>query len=1095
MKIINLTKHNIKSLNAEIPVAHSMGIAGLSGSGKTTFCEVISDEYKRRMISLLPKADRDFLFKDLAKTDYGSLQLDDIPPTKFFHQDGVFFSPRSTIGTHSGVFKSLRRVFANRFNLSIQYFSYNNPTECNADLICRKCMGRGTFGGNTCVQCNGNRYTQKINDYSIVIGDSKYSLLSLFQMPVSKLLLLADQLNLPPKDKLLLTAFTRLELGYLSLDRTFGTLSGGEITRIQLAEAITCSHNNLIIIDELSHGLDSQSLDNVLQVVSDLGKDNVIWFIDHSDHVLDLTNDKMFFGPKSGNEGGKIIEYSPRPKQVFPESPFIKADSFFEFKNLNCRNINIPSMQFPRNCIVAISGKSGCGKSTLMRECILPYISRNLSSIKPLVVEQNKAKMVTKNSTIATFLGIAPNISQKAKVTKTICHVCSGTGLNDNGGYCSFCSGTGIDKKYFEAEYANHITVRDIYNQTIAELLNRLSKNDPIYNLLKDVDFLGISHLSLGRSIRTLSSGEYQALYLVSCLNSLQKDKNYFLFLDEPTKGLSQNIINQLMVALRKLQSDYNMTIVYIEHSSYMLQAADYIIDFGPNRLDNVSSLLCVSHNEWITNQNENATRLPVIPSKANKKHGIVSIQDYQKGNTDFNNAINQFYFSLRQFSDTANWIYSSYNAEEDSPTIAIDFAGTLYSRGTRAWELANVVSCLVQKVEKDFSSANLFDFRNPLNHCLSCKGTGIIKAIDFTKCFVNKNETWNSGLIEKDVYAALRNYNFSRVTKMFLALKKIRNIDLSKAYSAMTDEERNVFMYGDWNYKLPGKENRLYIWKGFNFLIQKYMKESSSPMKAVLKDSLQEMVCPVCHGRTLRHRETLEYCGKDIFDYLTMNLKDLIVLFPDLPRLKDIMMIVGENASLYHDISKLSKESQCFCKIYDLYSSGLVGFNIFFKNIPHDLPQYVKKWLSEISQENEINICSEIRNYTSTYSKLFPAYKCSDKTPLFQLLGYKNIDKELRSIKKQFKCPACNGKGTFAVTSDNDDINTLSEACSQCNGSGIAIAAQQQLISGISIEIWLSGNMHVLRPEKFPEGVFLPVFKKLSELDQGQLETLAKYL
>ena len=113
----------------------------------------------------------------------------------------------------------------------------------------------------------------------------------------------------------------------------------------------------------------------------------------------------------------------------------------------------------------------------------------------------------------------------------------------------------------------------------------------------------------------------------------------------------------------------------------------------------------------------------------------------------------------------------------------------------------------------------------------------------------------------------------------------------------------------------------------------------------------------------------------------------------------------------------------------------------------------------------------------------------------MFQLLGYKNIDKELRLIKKQFKCPACNGKGTFAVTSDNDDINTLSETCSQCNGSGIAIAAQQQLISGISIEIWLSGNMHLLCPDKFPEGVFLPVFMKLSELDQGQLETLAKYL
>ena len=97
--------------------------------------------------------------------------------------------------------------------------------------------------------------------------------------------------------------------------------------------------------------------------------------------------------------------------------------------------------------------------------------------------------------------------------------------------------------------------------------------------------------------------------------------------------------------------------------------------------------------------------------------------------------------------------------------------------------------------------------------------------------------------------------------------------------------------------------------------------------------------------------------------------------------------------------------------------------------------------------------------------------------------------------MKKAYPCPACKGKGVFVVTSDNDDINNLSEPCSQCRGSGISSKMHQELIAGIEVENWLTGNLHGILPNKFPEGIFIPVLKKISDMDQGQLETLSFYM
>ena len=99
MKLEHVSKNNIHDLTADLSLDSSTAVVGLSGSGKTTFCSLLYREYARRMVSLLSKADREFLFPELTKIDYGALGVSDVPPVKFFHKATIFHSPRSAIGT------------------------------------------------------------------------------------------------------------------------------------------------------------------------------------------------------------------------------------------------------------------------------------------------------------------------------------------------------------------------------------------------------------------------------------------------------------------------------------------------------------------------------------------------------------------------------------------------------------------------------------------------------------------------------------------------------------------------------------------------------------------------------------------------------------------------------------------------------------------------------------------------------------------------------------------------------------------------------------------------------------------------------------
>ncbi|TKI96395.1 ATP-binding cassette domain-containing protein, partial [Bacillus cereus] len=300
--------------DATIPFNKSFGIAGLSGSGKTTFCQTIGEESKKRLVSLLPKAEYQYLFPNIMETNFSAIKMEEMPLVLFLGKSSISSNPRSTIGTHTGVFTEVREKLAEVFNLSPEVFSFNNQLGW-----CTGCKGRGTTKNVECKKCKGKRYSEEIEQYEIDLLEKPHSISNINDLSVESILSLAKQLNISEEKQHILQNIINMNIGYLTLNRIMGTLSGGELTRLYLAEFMAVSENAVIIIDEISVGLDHETLLQILEEIKRLGCKNQIWLIDHSDTVLDTTDEQLFFGPGSGKYGGKIVKESPRPKSILWE--------------------------------------------------------------------------------------------------------------------------------------------------------------------------------------------------------------------------------------------------------------------------------------------------------------------------------------------------------------------------------------------------------------------------------------------------------------------------------------------------------------------------------------------------------------------------------------------------------------------------------------------------------------------------------------------------------------------------------------------------------------------------------------------------------
>ncbi len=167
-----------------------------SGSGKSSFCGVLSAESKKRLVTLLPKVEYQFLFPDLIRTNYGAFDISEIPLIHYLRNHTVNLSPRSTIGTHTGIFRAVRARFATESRTSSEFFSFNLPLNW-----CPKCKGRGSIHRVICPQCKGTRYSNSVLRHKLKTASGSFDIASVNGLAIETIVQLADDLGCSPESK------------------------------------------------------------------------------------------------------------------------------------------------------------------------------------------------------------------------------------------------------------------------------------------------------------------------------------------------------------------------------------------------------------------------------------------------------------------------------------------------------------------------------------------------------------------------------------------------------------------------------------------------------------------------------------------------------------------------------------------------------------------------------------------------------------------------------------------------------------------------------------------------------------------------------
>jgi len=1052
MKISGLIANNINQLDTVLPVNQSLGIAGLSGSGKTTFCQAIGEESKKRLVSLLPKAEYQYLFSNIMETNFSAIKMEDMPLVLFLGKASISSNPRSTIGTHTGIFKEIRVCLAEQFNLSPEVFSFNNALGW-----CPDCKGRGTTKNVECKKCKGNRYNEEVEKYTIELLGKPHSISELNDLSIETILSLAEVLQISEEKQHILQNIINMNIGYLTLNRIMGTLSGGELTRLYLAEFMAASENTVIIIDEISVGLDHETLLKILEQIKLLGTKNQIWLIDHSDTVLDATDEQLFFGPGSGKYGGKIVEESPRPKPMICDRNQGMPTESYQFKDLYCRNIQMAEIQIPKNRLVTFTGESGCGKSTLVNECIAQDFLKRYPKDKLVMVGQDRNQSITSRSTVATFLDI------KKKLTK----------------------------------YSEEID--DIFQRSIEDIIDELPNEDIAHKRLGLLIKLGLGYLTLERKTQSLSTGEFQCVHLVSELFSKSRNPHTLFIFDEPSKGLSQNILNQFIDSVRIILEDESVSILMIEHNAYMMESSDYIVDFGKRQHAPVQRLDVVSHDDFYRQKSSDNQTAPMhIPSALKQQKGIHYLEEnhldyFKKAENIYKGGI------LKSLSSMARLIYGEYESDTIAPVIAIDLERHLYSQYSFLYEIGGLINHIVAAHPTNKNTRN-FDFYSQENHCPCCSGRRSIEKFDIDVVIQDKTVPFWDGLLHPDVMEVLKYYQYPKLQFLFDEIKNELGQDISKSFNEMTEDEKHTFLYGYWEksfYDKEGKARR--TWEGFNLIIGRYMFISKSIIKEHMKASKEMITCPVCEGTVLNHRKKLLFNDVDIRDIIHQPIDQVIETVGKLPELEKLKAIVGGDMVFTEDVSLLSRDMQVALKTFELEQASFADYEIVLQNA---LPVWnrIKGQVEAISNKNQVTIC-DFANITETRESIIDKYFTNGKykklTYVYEAFGYKKIVTLINKVKASHKCPFCGGKKVISEDGLHDGVYKLSVPCVSCYASGINDEGRKEIVENIDVQTWLTGKVSdVVDESSMTEEVAdIPIFNRIRELDKRDMMSVYQCL
>ena len=504
-------------------------------------------------------------------------------------------------------------------------------------------------GKTLCPTCEGLRLREETSWVKI----DGHNIQSMIELPLDELLPLVKSLKLNKHDaeiakRLLYEITTRLEfldkvgLGYLTLNRTSNTLSGGESQRINLATSLGSSLvGSIYILDEPSIGLHSRDTENLIEVLKnlrDLG--NTVIVVEHDEDVMKAADYIIDIGPEAGFLGGELVfagdfkelknadtltsKYLTGKLEIKVPETRRKPKQWIKIKGARQNNLKNIDVDIPLESLVVISGVSGSGKSTLMKEILTNDIQIQLGmggkkadydSVefpKKLVknielIDQNPIGKSSRSNPV-TYLKAYDDIrdlysKQKSAKVQGLkpkhfsfnvdggrCDECKGEGvitvsmqfMADIELECETCKGTRFKNDILEVKF-DEKNISDILHMTVDEALDFFHENheEKIVTKLKPLQEVGLGYLQLGQSSSTLSGGEAQRVKLASFLvKGVTTDKTLFIF-DEPSTGLHFHDINKLLKSLQAL-IELGHSVIVIEHQPDIIKSADYIIDIGP---------------------------------------------------------------------------------------------------------------------------------------------------------------------------------------------------------------------------------------------------------------------------------------------------------------------------------------------------------------------------------------------------------------------------------------------------------------------------------------------------------------------------------
>ena len=525
-----------------------------------------------------------------------------------------------------------------------------------------------------CDECHGKRLKKEA--LAVTVGG--FNIADLCDLSVVKMNEFISSLDLTETQRIIAKSILKeikarlkflidVGLGYLTLSRNAGSLSGGEAQRIRLATQIGSGLTGVLyILDEPSIGLhqrDNAKLISTLLRLRDLG--NTLIVVEHDEDTMRAADYIVDIGPKAGVHGGEVVakgtvadicaeprsitgDYlSGRRKIAVPSFRHPSDGRTLGVKGAKQNNLKNIDAAFPVGLFTAVTGVSGSGKSSLINEILLPAFANELNGSKMregncdgvfgteyfdnvIAIDQSPIGR-TPRSNPATYTGAFTPIRELFAATqdaKERGYKAGRFSFNVSGGRCERCSGDGIIKiemhflpdvfvpcEVCKGKRYNHETlevkykgksISDVLDMTVDESVDFFMNVPRIFGKVKALQEVGLGYIKLGQAATTLSGGEAQRVKLATELSKRSTGKTLYI-LDEPTTGLHSYDVDKLLSILERLR-DAGNTVIVIEHNLDVIKVADYIVDLGPEGGDGGGTIIASGTPEEVAKVKESYT-------------------------------------------------------------------------------------------------------------------------------------------------------------------------------------------------------------------------------------------------------------------------------------------------------------------------------------------------------------------------------------------------------------------------------------------------------------------------------------------------------